>query len=354
LISIAERLKPFSHQPGVRCIVPGTPYRCEVFPTKLKIYDLSGAETAAIAESNFDFQGPIKQFTVQQNLEKGAVVVWGQAKQGLFRYHLRTTGDEKLFSLVVEKDPTGCLSALSQTFASQVQVSSFRVPKTVENLSLGISRAQEWPMVHRRLQLAEILPVWFRLGQLVPYQQKHYFGSAALLKQIDLLIANRKIEPLLDAFEALYCVGFEGILSPRLEDSEYQGLLSPSSLQHKRGSSLVLLHQGAQAIRNMLIDIQESSISILPCLPPEFHCGRMLHVAVGDWGLLDMEWSKKTIRRIFFKPIVDCSLSFHFRSGVDSFRLQDLSQKRKWRPLCGTELPFSAGHTYFFDNFQSS
>ena len=61
-IAIAERLKPFSHTPGVACLIPGTCWKVEAFPTLLRIgekYDLP-----------LPITGPVADFTLELDLEK--------------------------------------------------------------------------------------------------------------------------------------------------------------------------------------------------------------------------------------------------------------------------------------------
>jgi len=72
-IKIAERLRPFSHTPGASCLIPGTCFAVTAFPTLLRIDQ---------HEIKLKLTGPVSNFTLQQDLEKNCVFVFGKAKEG--------------------------------------------------------------------------------------------------------------------------------------------------------------------------------------------------------------------------------------------------------------------------------
>lgn len=353
-IEMTQRFKPFSHQPGVQCLLLGAQHACEIFPALLRIYDLTASTPQLVDEVPFDFRGPVKEFTVCQNLDRGCIDVWGHAKQGYFVYHLVASGEEKLFSLTFDKDPTGCLQRIAEAYAprQRLPLPCSLYCSSFENLSFGIFKSQEWPMIHRRCSLAEILPFWFLLGQWISPQQKHLTGTAMLLEKIEHSIVCCEKDALRAELEILYRAGFQGILTPRLVDCEHQGFSLPKVTLEHQGSPLYLLYRGYWLIRRMLIDIWETNVQILPCLLPEFHCGKMTNLVLGSWGKLDFEWSKKTIRRMLFQPTINCSLSFCFSKGVSTYRLKEEYDIRGEKMQCGSRVDFSAGKLYYFDNFQ--
>ena len=71
-IEISQRLRPFTHRPGMASILPGTGERVVVYPTMV------GGQYLPIS-------GPVKGFTHQLDLEKGCLSVYGHAKEGFFR-----------------------------------------------------------------------------------------------------------------------------------------------------------------------------------------------------------------------------------------------------------------------------
>ena len=75
MLSIAERLRPFSHQPGTLCLIPGTTFVVEAFPALVRIREFSGE---LLKELPVDVSGPPEQFTVMQDLERGCVTLFSE------------------------------------------------------------------------------------------------------------------------------------------------------------------------------------------------------------------------------------------------------------------------------------
>jgi len=186
---------------------------------------------------------------------------------------------------------------------------------------LGNHKAQDWDLVNRRCDLVEILPFWLRLGQLVP--QLNQEGSGGTLS-------------LLDNLSHLYQAGFEGMLSTRLEDADHQGFNLP---EVSGGNPLMLLSEGAKKIRDQFVNFGPDSIEILQT---EFHAGRFLEIN----SVLDIEWSKKQIRRVVYRSKDSKTTVFRFPKKIKSFRLN----KQK-RVLNGDALHLEPDTIYFFDNF---
>jgi len=92
-IKIAARYRPFSHLPGSSCLLPCTAIEVEAFPSLLRFWDLSGAERKSVGEYPLDVVGPVAQFTLQQDLEKGSVAIWGHAKNGYYFLQLTATAE---------------------------------------------------------------------------------------------------------------------------------------------------------------------------------------------------------------------------------------------------------------------
>lgn len=341
-ITIAERLRPYSHTPGVMCMLPGSALRLQIFPTRVVIHDLTQGDRRFVRDIEWDIQGPVADFTVISDLEKGRVGVWGQAASGFFRYWLYSATQGHEVFCQIEK---GAL------VYSQVEISKDAFSAN-ERLSLGNSKAQDWDLVVRRQDLAEILPVWFRLGQITPAAlPPHVSGTASLLGSCREAISSNAPDTIVQPFLNLFNAGFKGILTPRLFDDQYQGLAPHPLPAAEPFSPLILLTEGSALIRSLFIQQQESDIHILPVLPPEFHCGRFTQVSLGDYGDLDIEWSKKTVRRLIFRSKAACALTFHFKK-VQQFRLRRGHKDRGKIISLGTAVVFEGGAEYFFDCFE--
>lgn len=261
-IKIGQRLRPFSHLPGVYCLLPGTCYRLQLFPTRLFVDDISEAFPKRVKELKFDRKGPVPDFTVLQDIERAEVACFGHAQDGYF--HTLEKGN---------------------------------LVQGVERLSLGSHKKLDLALMQRRIDFKEIFPIWFQLGQMLPVlEDKQFAGTLALLGACQEAIISNHPETILASFEKVYRAGFEGIFSPRLQDEQYQGI-DVGPISSDNGSPLWLLKRGAELIRSLFVSQVDNVIHLLPALPPQFHSGRLLGVKLKGIGTLDLEWSKKEVRR---------------------------------------------------------
>lgn len=355
-ISIAERFRPFTHLAGTSVLLPLSKLRFQIYPAFIRVCDLSAADPVLVAEIPLDLQGPMTGFTLMQDLEKGCLKVWGFSKKGFFRYLIYATTSMPGFTLVQEKAP----SEVPFSLLSDPETYCRRQMTQPERLSFGVTKVADWELVRRRLTLAEILPFWFRLGQLIPSVDSHDAGSASLLRGLNNALIEKKSVDLSLLFKELYCVGFEGLLSCILTDSYHQGLDLPKVPEGSSCSPLLLLTEGAKIIKLMLLAMRQESVDalepshveILPCLLPELHSGRLCGASLSTLGTIDLEWSKKEIRKMIFRSTKRQIIYFHFRSEISSFRLREASSTISIRKACGEPIAFAENSTYFFDHFQ--
>lgn len=307
-----------------------------------------------MSEIELTVSGPVSDFTVQQDLEKGGIRVWGDTPNGFFRYRLSHNDNTVLFA--VEKTPKNPLVPVIKgnlPVVNATDLSAVWRPSTIERLSLGSHKGQDWDLVTRRCNLSEVLPFWFRLGQLTPQCVKApYEGTATLLDQCAEVVRAAPKDKVLVPFENLFKAGFCGIMTPRLVDDQHQGFALPQVSVASQLNPSVLLTEGAACIRSIFFKMTGDQIAILPSLPSPFHCGRFLDINCEERGTLSMEWSKKLIRRMVFRSAVDCELTLAFQAEHKSFRLRQGNKDRGQRISCGTPLKFAAHSEYFFDNFQ--
>jgi len=334
-ITIAERLHPYSHTPGTYVVLPSSSLRFQIFPTRLRICNISQTQPQVLIELPVPIHGPVKEFTVQLDLEKAAIHVWGHDAQEYFRYHIFPGSTPFDFLIKIDK---GLTSWESSHIVSDI---SSRFPLWIDRLSLGNHKSQDWDMVKRRGNLEEIFPAWLRLGQLVENPSSvAYEGTATLLQTC---LQTPRLQ-LYQAFRNLFDAAFEGILSPRLQDEQYQGFnLKPLTSDL---SPLLLLTEGAKAIRSLFVRFQKDEICILAHLPPEFHCGRFLQIKCLDLGLLDLEWSKKCVRRMIFHSHMDKEIHFQFPEKIERYRLNGQFHKAE------KVVRVQKYQSYIFDCFQ--
>jgi hypothetical protein len=342
-IAIANRLQPFSHLPGVTTVLPGTAIQVQVFPCLLVFTSLY--EKPISKKVPLHLIGPLEGFTVLNDLEKGEIRVWGKSAQGFVRYRLLT--QESTVRLVVDKAPVAGFMVGDKNLKAGEGIGLLVVEaqniKAVETLSFGNHKAQDIDLIRRRLDLSEIWPLWFKLGQMVPA-----FEGANPLPLLESCQQEQRPEKLhqlwLNAFQA----HFHGLLAPRLIDDEHQGLLDTKV--ENRVSPLVLLTEGAKLIRSHFVQETGDEIHILPRLLPELHCGRFLDVNIAC-GTLDLEWTKKAIRRMIVHTSQDLEISFHFKH-VKQFRLRRKHTDQGVIMQNGVPLLLEKNCHYFFDNFK--
>lgn len=356
-ITIAERLRPFSHTPGTYCLLPGTPYQLRIYPTRVEIVSISSCDAVPPFVIDLQLQGPAADFTIQQDLEKCCVLVWGHYQEGFVRYRIFSKDSGVFFE--IERCPDGGLILFSPDKHLMTQKQSFQLPVSAfdagtvfpTRLSLGSHKAQDGDLIRRRGQLEEIFPLWFRLGMLFGQEEAKTAPEHPLLERCAESVLNRDILKIYAAFKTLFLAGFRGLLCPRLEDDEFQGLYPKNTTETSAiASPLILLSQGAAWIRQIFLQVQQDTLIFLPALPPEFHAGRMTDL-VTPFGEVDLEWSKKSLRRAVLRCKKTLSLSVLFSKELKAFRLHTNADSRGKIVPIGQPLDIVAGELYFLDNF---
>lgn len=290
-LSSAVRYKPFSHVPGTICLIPGTMHAVQVFPTCYSIYDYSSQEPRLIETKQFDHTGPLEQFCVLQNLEKGKVEVSGFSQNGFVRYKI---GPDVTFG-----------------------------PR--ERLFLGVDKSQDWQMVRRRCNMNEVLPYLYWLSQSIPLPQEVHGSFLRDLK-------------------ALFSAGFSDLLVPRLIDTDHNGY--EVIVSDTNQSPLVLLKHLFGRIRSLFFQEQNGQIAILPNLPSECHSGTLSGITTARGHTISLEWTKHLIRRVSIEAACDDEITFEFQKPIKSVRAQS---QRVQTPFV---LKVTAGSKHLLDNFQ--
>ena len=172
-ISIAERLRPFSHLPGTATILPGPGYQVQIFPCFIRFYRLHRNLPVTLTELSLDLKGPIQQFTICNDLEKGRLTVSGMTAEGWMRYHLIGAQNQENVRFLIDRAPPAgfhihndqekyCLRDKEWLDLFLLNQKSAFVPYQVprcDRLSLGCHKAQDWELIKRRLSLQEIFPL---------------------------------------------------------------------------------------------------------------------------------------------------------------------------------------------------
>ncbi len=325
LIRIARRLKPFTHIPGTKIPIPYSPFVLHPFPTHLNILK----NGALFSEHSLPLSGPVKGFTAELDLERGHIRLFGTAREGY--YEALVKGDDQGVAFQVKKGPLA-LKSFGKAAAGH---------RRYERLSLGSHKSQEWSGIERRGDPIEYFPIWMALGQTVPVALQDNRGGT-----LDMLAGARD----LTTFKHIWLAGFEGIMAPRLMDTDHHGfsLTPPDSTL----SPLPLLTEGAKIIRQLFIEEKGEEILVLPRLPQEFHAGRLVDVTLLSGLQMNLEWSKKKIRRLELFPRHDMAVPLKFSKGESSFRVRTSLKDKGTRHPIEKTLQCEKGTWYSLDNFK--
>ena len=350
-IQVHQRFCPFSHRPGTSVFLPGSNYLLKCYPSKVEFYDISSLEPKFLESLTLPSLGLVKEFTISQDLERGYVQLWGETPKGFFRlrFHALEGGSENKsgvglsIKITLERNtiPVDDFTWDLELNKGKESSEELYASQFFEKLYLGNSKDQNWDAHHWKRDLTAIFPVWFAVGQTLknkpmPMQidAKQRKGVYALLDECKKKIEEKDKMAIVKAFQNLYAVAFSGVMAPSLSDPLFQGISLSEFDQTKKGDGknsskeafsltpLSLFSEGVELIRSLFFQRKENKIEILPCLPPEFHCGKLLRICCGEYGSLDIEWTKKKIRRMEFFSLQDTEVIFSLRNGVKTFRVR--------------------------------
>lgn len=354
-IQIASKIRPFSHLAGTECLLPGSGYSLTIYPQKIVIKSLKGE----VVVSN-NISGLVEGFTVELDLEAGRVLVWGISTKGYFRYSIRALKQGEGLVIQTLKAPEGSMSwtkTCQSGTTSEIEIvlldggaeqqQELFIPENLEGLHLGVSKKQDWELVLRRNVLEEILPFWFALGQQVP---KFSAGSKSSIYTSlkEAVEANRK-EEATSLFMQLFRTGFRGMLNPQLEDKLYQGHpLKPVDAEN----SLAIASEGSAMIRALFVKHVDNEVQILPFLLPQLSSGRMTNIQLKGLGVMDIEWTKKCVRRAVLRATHDSAPRFQFQKELKRYRIRHSKKNTGIAMTCGDTLTLRKDGLYLFDNFQ--
>lgn len=327
MITLKHRFKPYTLRPGSRLPIPGSLLYAEVFPSLCRIFS---QDHKLIHEKVISIAGPLKRFTVFQDLHRGGLAVFSEQ----YKYYVLPSGE----------------------IVSSVKGALPSADSAAPLLSLGVNKAQEWERIRIRRDMKEILPLWFRLAALTPEEKGKGLldlGMHRLLADLQDRVENRKKTEICDALSRLWLAGFSTHFLPRLYDTEYQGIIP--DLPKDAPVPFYLLRYSLPIIQEIFVRVQEDAVYILPTLPPEFPCGRLLHLTLPEVGELSLEWSKKTIRRVILHAHVSKNIKLYF-SRVRGFscrlRVGGVGCGDILRGVLNTSMSVSAGVMYELSRFE--
>lgn len=332
-ITIVERLHPFSHTPGTFFPVLGTLFSVQIFPAKLIFSSLDQK-----VELDLDIEGPVSGFTAILDLEKGRIRVFGKSASGFFSYFISDRG-------IFEEKKAASKSLFAKEFSLPFSP-SLKTP-CKQRLFLRSEKKLDWDLLYRRADLSEILPVWLRVASFLPEIKKAAPDALSLLSAKD-----RRV--IAENFLTFFKLAFKGVFVPQEKDSCHLGKIGEidSSCLAKKEEVFSLLLESAKQARALFFDEKEGALQILPQLPVEFVFGKMTAIQTEAGHLLDMEWTKKLIRRLRVKVASDCTLSIQFQKQIKSFRLKRGMKRSGERLNAGALISVKKGEILHLDQFE--
>ena len=306
-IAIAEKLRPFSHLPGAQCLLPGTSCLVQAFPSLLRVGQI---------EIPLGIEGPVENFTVQQDLEKNCVGVFG-----------------KKLRVKIQATPQGVEVGIGKNREFFPEKSLFFLPPAWERLSFGSHKAQDVDLMWRRFDLREILPILYGLGQKIP----------PLPQRPHLLLEKTHDLP---SWERFCKASLHSLFVPRLLDDQHQGLGLDA---RGEGNPAYLLREAAMHLRSFFFRQEGNRLELLPS--PLFAAGRMVDVQVAGVGSLDLEWTKQTLRRVHLRASQTGEVALCLPPTIHAFLCKMRSQDKGTKHLVAEPFCIERGKTYFLDRF---
>lgn len=325
--TIAHRMRPFSHKMGSIFLLPNSHFKVEIFPTLLRFTDLENRMDPL--EIHLLLRGPVQAFTAELDLERGFICIFGMTLDGYVRYRLSYKASELL--LFCEKTPSVLQLQHGSTSVQLKPKQTLSIPMPFclkepqglqERFHFGVHKAQDWELMKRRFDAQEIFPFWLALTQWVPFipHQDHDQGMFSLINKCQAAIETKEKMQVISHFKNMFLAAFEGMFVPRLFDSDHQGIVD--HLEDKTFPTTALLLQSAKLLKTLFFVEQENLFSLLPCLPPELHCGRVIQLQTTKLDRIDIEWSKKRLRRVFMQTGIVRPVTYQLPKEISSCRLR--------------------------------
>ncbi len=321
-ITIAQRYRPFSHTEGASSIIPLSDWVVTAYPTRLEFSDFFGA----VKVVELPIKGPMKGFTLEQDLERQICRFFGVSQEGYFEIHLFVDQEDNFLMMKWARG--------AEKKGEKVRLVELSPPQATlkfrERISLGSSKKQDVDLMWRRAELVEILPILYVLSQNVRFPSD---------QKLTHLPQNE------EQFSQFIKVGFDSIFVPKRNDERFLGIFCETIPE--TGSPLQRLKEFGQAFRSLFITEEEGKIALLPKLPKTFLSGRFLGAKI-DGAKIDFEWRKGELRSVIISPEKDGTISFIWPDEIRAFRID----KREGIKPKALQIVLKAGKKTVIDKFQ--
>lgn len=349
-IKLLEKFNILSHDIGRSFLVLKTSYFVKIYPGLLFFKDLNSDKQFKIF---LKFNGPVKNFTIIQNLLNGNLEVFFHTEDGFVSYKISTEENSGIlfFDRITDQNFKIEFNELKDVNAKEtiklpIKTISSLVPN--EKIFFGIHKKPDLYFVKKREDILEILPFIFLYSQF--YLDVGYsccLRKDCLLKDFDKEILRKDKQELTQKLLNIFKVHFFGAFIPRLNDEEYQNIVS---YFEKDANPFCVFIRLYHSIKSLFINTKDDELSILPCLLTDLHHGRVLNFQT-PFGVIDLEWSKKLLKKVIFKPSKDVSLKLVLQSSIKNFRLRE-GKNEKGQIFNNEDVgTFQNGKIYLLDKF---
>ena len=352
-IKIDQKYAPFTHVPGSFLMIPKSMYRMQVFPTKLCIEHV---DTKKVTELDVLITGPIKNFTVICDLEKGCVRISGTSIEGYFYYAI--FAGKKSIDLHVKRSPKEGMTfrigskehhLSSKETHSIIKENSISLTETKERISFGNFKQQDFDKIKSRQDISEIIPLLMFYERYLPQKIKPLDISIPLMDELERFIAAKDRMKLEQAILNIFNVHFDGIFTTVFHDKNHLGLTA--AIDSMGINSFIILKRLIDLLKSLFIQVDGNNINILPVLPVSFHAGRYTDINAGDISV-GIEWSKKLIKKMEVSSKIAGEYKLHLQRGIKSYRIRKNTKERGIKMRVSNSLMIPNEGILYLDRFE--
>ncbi|MBM3193354.1 MAG: hypothetical protein FJZ59_03880 [Chlamydiae bacterium] len=310
-------------------MIPKSNWGIEAYPREIRFF----FEEKSIS-LELDLSAPIKEFTLQLDLEKDVVRVFGRAKEGYFHFEIFHEGKKIVTTLKrghsIPYSFAGKKGVLERHQFLEIETERAFEDYQLERLSLGVTKKLDWEMVIRRGELKEILPILFFLGQKV---------------DSDLSDSSFSI----DSIQSFIKAHFDFMLVPKRSVEKRIGTTEKDLPEHIKFSAI--LYKCYEHIRSFFLKEEKGAVFIFPNLPKEFIYGKLVGLKTSK-AIIDIEWTKRRVRKVRVVATGSGVLEIKWPKDIDSFRLKNRPHEKGKMVSSSDDIILSPGQIYYLDKFQ--
>jgi hypothetical protein len=319
-ISIHHRLKPFSHVPGQKYLIPGSTTTLQVYPCLIVGQDL--LDQAHRFTIQLEFKDFIGAFTAEVDYQKNHLRIFGKHKDGYSELKIFKVGEELKLSLERHTNEALSLKLNSESIilplknSVKINDENHKDQSLGERLDLGVSKLQDIDRICQQMNLKEMFPYIFSLGSSL----QHLSGPFSYqLKQLLSLDENQKRKTLEKIFYGNFSCGF----IPSVKDEKHLGLINFLENETRDIDLLIGLYIFLKAA---FVYSDGGDLKIFHHVPKDFVAGKVINLAL-PFGKMHIEWTKGFLRKLVLIVDTPIEVSLCFPKCVKNYRVRKNNHK---------------------------